>query len=284
MITVSTTVNTFIQRAWKIWTTPFHIQQWNAASDDWHCPHAENDLRDGGRFLFRMAARDGSMEFDFTGQYTRVIENQLIEYTMDDGRKARIEFNDLNGDTEVIESFDPENMHSHEMQRSGWQAILDRFKKYSESLNLHKIRFEYEIHAPVEIVYERMLAPATYQQWTAAFNPGSYYKGTWETGSKILFVGTDEHGNEGGMVSRIQSNIPNECVCIQHLGVLQNGSEITDGPEVDAWAGCMECYYFSKTEKGMLLKVEMDTNQAFEDYFKETWPKALELLKEICED
>lgn len=283
MITVTTTVNAPALKVWKFWTTPFHIMQWNAASDDWHCPHAENDLRDGGRFLFRMAARDGSMEFDFIGRYDRIVENQLIEYTMDDGRKARIEFKEENGNTTVIESFDPENMHSPEMQQAGWQSILDHFKKYAESLNLQKIRFECEIQVSVETVYERMLAPETYKQWTAAFNPGSYYKGSWDTGSKILFVGTDEHGNEGGMVSRIQENIPNECVCIQHLGVLQNGAEITEGPEVEAWAGSIECYYFSKTEMGTLLKVEMDTNQAFEDYFKDTWPKALELLREICE-
>jgi len=283
MITVSTSVNADIQKVWKIWTTPYHITQWNAASEDWHCPHAENELRENGRFLFRMAAKDESFAFDFTGTYTRVEELALIEYTMDDGRKARIEFVDKSGTTEVIESFDPENMHDLEMQKTGWQAILDRFKNYTESLNIRKIHFETNIQAPVEKVYKLMLADQTYRQWTAVFNPGSFYKGSWETGAKMLFVGTDEHGNEGGMVSRIHKIIPNECVCIEHLGMLQNGIELTTGPEIEAWAGAMECYYFSKTESGTLLKVEMDSNGQFESYFNETWPKALEELKRICE-
>ena len=107
---------------------------WAFASDDWEAPHAENDLRPEGRFKTTMAAKDGSTSFDFEGTYTTVDEHSVIEYTMDDGRKASIRFEAQDdGDTTVTESFDPESQNPEEMQRAGWQAILDNFKKYVES-------------------------------------------------------------------------------------------------------------------------------------------------------
>jgi uncharacterized protein YndB with AHSA1/START domain len=283
MITVTTLVRNSPQKVWKYWTEPFHITKWNAASDDWHTPHAENDLRPGGRFTSRMEAKDGSMGFDFTGIYDQVIIHHLIEYTMEDGRKARVEFSDENGHTRIIESFEPESMNSHELQQQGWQAILDNFSKYAESLSLKKIKFEYFINASPEKVYRLMLAPESYKKWTAAFNPGSHFRGSWDEGSSIHFIGTDEQGNEGGMVSRIQKNIPAECVCIEHLGMLLDGKEILEGPEIELWAGVLECYYFLPNGSGTTLKVEMDTIQSYEAYFSETWPKALEILKQLCE-
>ncbi|HEY0898030.1 MAG TPA: SRPBCC family protein [Sphingobacteriaceae bacterium] len=131
-ITVATTINAPVARVWKFWTSPEHIPQWSFASDDWHAPHAENDLRDGGKFKTTMAAKDGSMSFDFEGTYSRVIEYQAIEYTMTDGRKVSISFTG-NGTTHVSESFDPEDTFPLDVQQSGWQAILDNFKKYVES-------------------------------------------------------------------------------------------------------------------------------------------------------
>ena len=132
-ITVQTTVNAPIEKVWKFWTEPGHIIQWNNASDDWHTPRAENDLRVGGKFSARMEAKDGSFGFDFGGDYTNVIEHKIIEYILGDGRKVKIEFSSEGNTTTVVETFDAENTHSAEMQRSGWQAILDNFKKYTET-------------------------------------------------------------------------------------------------------------------------------------------------------
>jgi uncharacterized protein YndB with AHSA1/START domain len=131
-ITIETTVNAPVTKVWECWTRPEHITQWNHASDDWHSPHAENDVRKGGRFLFRMEAKDGSFSFDFTGTYGEVKPNLYLEYTMDDGRKASINFTSNGNQTRVVESFEAEDMNSIEMQRGGWQAILDNFKKYTE--------------------------------------------------------------------------------------------------------------------------------------------------------
>ena len=133
-ITVQTIVNAPINKVWESWGEPKHITKWCAASDDWHAPKAENDLRTGGKFSTTMAAKDGSFSFDFGGTYSNVKTNALIEYTIEDGRSVKIMFEDLGGKTRVTETFDPEGQNPIEMQRSGWQAILDNFKKYTETL------------------------------------------------------------------------------------------------------------------------------------------------------
>lgn len=131
-ITVQAVINAPIEKVWKFWTTPEHITKWNHASDDWHLPKAENDLRAGGKFLYRMEAKDGSFGFDFCGVYDRVTTNEAIEYTIDGGRKVKITFTVENGKTKVVETFEAENQNPIEVQRSGWQSILDNFKKYTE--------------------------------------------------------------------------------------------------------------------------------------------------------
>ena len=133
MITVKTTINASIEKVWSFWTLPEHITKWNFASPDWHTPYAENDLREGGKFKSTMAAKDGSMSFDFEGEYTLVKQNETIEYIMADGRKVEISFNETPNGVEVIERFDPETQNPEEMQRGGWQAILDNFKNYVEN-------------------------------------------------------------------------------------------------------------------------------------------------------
>ncbi|HEU5054836.1 MAG TPA: SRPBCC family protein [Hanamia sp.] len=133
MITVETLVNAPVRKVWATWTNPEDIKKWNSASDDWHTPHATNDLREGGRFSSRMESKDGSMGFDFSGTYQKVNEHELIEYTIDDGRKVKVIFSGDGDFTKVIESFEAESENSEEMQRGGWQSILDNFKKYVES-------------------------------------------------------------------------------------------------------------------------------------------------------
>ncbi len=132
-ITVEVTVKAAVEKVWKLWTSPEHIVKWNTASEDWHTPKAENDLRIGGRFLSRMEAKDGSFGFDFGGVYNDVKTNELIAYTMDDGRKAVLNFIPNGNETKIIVTFDAENQNPIEMQKGGWQAISDNFKKYAEA-------------------------------------------------------------------------------------------------------------------------------------------------------
>lgn len=132
-VTIVTTVSSDIDTVWKTWTEPEHIKNWNNASPEWHTPKAENDLRKGGKFSSRMEAKDGSMGFDFGGTYDEVVPNKQINYTLEDGRKVNIVFEETDNGISITESFEPESQNSVAMQRQGWQAILDNFKKYVES-------------------------------------------------------------------------------------------------------------------------------------------------------
>lgn len=134
VITVEATVHAPVATVWESWTNPAHITKWNNASDDWHTPWAKNDLRVGGSFSSRMEAKDGSFGFEFGGVYDAVTTNELIAYTMADGRKVMVEFSAEGDATKVVERFDAENENPVDMQQMGWQAILDNFKKYTELL------------------------------------------------------------------------------------------------------------------------------------------------------
>jgi len=285
IIKVETKINAPIEKVWEYWTEPSHIIRWNNASDDWHTPRAENDLRVGGGFLSRMESRDGSMGFDFSGKYTKVDKHERIAYAMDDGREVQIYFTSNGEETRVSEFFDAEQTNPIEMQKDGWQSIMDNFKKYVETSGVkEKLRYEISINADAEKVYKAMLEENSYKKWTSAFNPSSRYEGSWEKGSKIAFLGTDADGKTGGMISRIKENIPNEFLSIEHLGIIQNGKEVTTGPEVDEWAGATENYIFNEIRKKTLLAVEIDSTEQFKSYFNETWPKALKILKVMCEE
>ena len=132
-ITVENTVNAPVEKVWKLWNGPEHITQWCTATPEWHTPRAQNDLRVGGTFSSRMEAKDGSMGFDFAGVYDDVRPNEYIEYTMGDGRKVWIKFSGKGNETKIVETFEAESENPVDMQKFGWQAILDSFKKYAES-------------------------------------------------------------------------------------------------------------------------------------------------------
>jgi uncharacterized protein YndB with AHSA1/START domain len=131
-ITVETTVNAPVEKAWAYFTNPEHITQWNFADDSWHCPRATNDLRAGGKFSSRMEAKDSSEGFDFEGTYDEVVPQQRIAYHMSDGRTVTTTFAQEGSGTKIITVFDPESENPLEMQRSGWQAILENYKKHVE--------------------------------------------------------------------------------------------------------------------------------------------------------
>ncbi len=131
-ITISTTISLPIENVWRYWTEPQHIMQWCQASDDWHAPYANNNLIEGGSFTTTMAAKDGSVSFDFGGIYTKIIHHELIEYRLGDGRMVTIVFNTNGNDVIIVETFEPESENPLDMQQAGWQAILDSFKHHSE--------------------------------------------------------------------------------------------------------------------------------------------------------
>lgn len=151
---------------------------------------------------------------------------------------------------------------------------------------MKKLQFKVNINAPVTRIYDFMLGinnKSTYEQWTSMFNPTSSYEGSWDKGSKILFIGVDEKGEKGGMVSRIAENIPNQFVSIQHYGLLSADKEITEGPEVEKWANGFENYTFEENNGTATVTVDLNIIEDFLAYMNQTYPKALDKLKEICE-
>jgi hypothetical protein len=151
---------------------------------------------------------------------------------------------------------------------------------------MKKLQYNVRINAPVNKVYDFMLGInniATYEQWTSLFNPTSTYEGGWNKGDKILFVGIDEKGEKGGMVSEIAENILNQFVSIRHYGLLKGDIEITEGPEVEKWANGFENYTFEENNGTTTVTVDLDTTEDFVEYMNQAYPKALEKLKEICE-
>ena len=151
---------------------------------------------------------------------------------------------------------------------------------------MEKLQFTVSINAAVTKVYDFMLgisSISTYEQWTSLFNPTSTYEGSWDKGNKILFVGVDDQGEKSGMVSKIAENIPNRFVSIQHYGLFKAGKEITDGPEVEKWANGFENYTLEENNGTTTITVDLDTTEDFLDYMNESYPKALDKLKELCE-
>lgn len=132
-IQIESMVSAAPQKVWAYYTGPEHITNWNFATEDWKCPKASNDLRVGGKYNARMEAKDGSFGFDFEGTYVEVIEGKKLTYALEDGRRVTTQFEDLGGKTKVTTIFDAEGSNPIEMQRDGWQAILNNFKKYTES-------------------------------------------------------------------------------------------------------------------------------------------------------
>ena len=138
-ITIQAIINAPVEKVWQLYTAPEHITQWNHASDDWHCPRAENDLKPGGKFNYRMEAKDGSFGFDFYGTYQKIKTSELIDYTLGDGRKVMVTFTEKKNETYIEIKFEAESTHAIEIQRNGWQAILGNFKKYAEGKHHDKI-------------------------------------------------------------------------------------------------------------------------------------------------
>lgn len=131
-IKVQNTIEAPIEIVWEYWTNPEHVKNWNFASNDWHCPRASSDFNVGGEFHYIMAAKDGSVEFDFCGTFTNIIMHQAIQIFLEDGREVNLQFTKEGDATKLIETFEPEEVNSIELQKQGWQAILDNFKSYVE--------------------------------------------------------------------------------------------------------------------------------------------------------
>lgn len=135
LITIEANIEAPIDIVWDLWTMPEHVQHWNFASKDWHCPKATSDFMIGGEFHYIMAAKDGSVDFDFCGTFTKILDRSFIEIFLEDGRALKIQFESEGQHTKIIETFEPEEVNPLDLQKQGWQAILNQFKAYVEGRN-----------------------------------------------------------------------------------------------------------------------------------------------------
>jgi uncharacterized protein YndB with AHSA1/START domain len=283
-ISIEATINASVEKVWQNWTSTNAITKWNSASPEWHTTKAAHDLQPGGKFNYRMEARDGSFGFDFSGIFDVIKPQEYIETTLDDGRKVKTTLTSKEDKTHLSQTFEAEETHSIDQQREGWQNILNSFKNYVETLN-DKVQLHYEItiNAPVQKIYDAMIDKKQYSIWTAPFCPDSYFEGSWEKGSKILFIGTNEKGEKGGMVAHVAENIPHQFISLEYMGLLKGDEEITTGKEAEDWKGGFENYTFTAENGGVLLSVNISGTKELQDFFSATWPLALNKLKEISE-
>jgi uncharacterized protein YndB with AHSA1/START domain len=282
-VTVETSINAPVERVWSLWTDPKHIRQWNQASEDWYTPRAENNLKPGGTFSYRMEARDGSSGFDYSGKYDSIILMKQIKFTLDDGRSVHVAFTRNDDQTVITESFEPDREYSLEMQKVGWQAILNHFKKYVEkSAHIEVLHFEITINANAQQVYNTMTDSDHYRAWTSVFNPASRYEGTWEKDSQMLFIGETD-GKKNSLIGKIQENIPNRFISIEYLGMVTNGEDQFSGPDIDPWIAAQEKYTYHDLDGKTRLEVDVDCVTGFISFFSKTWPEALQKLKSLCE-
>jgi uncharacterized protein YndB with AHSA1/START domain len=148
---------------------------------------------------------------------------------------------------------------------------------------MERMQFKTSIAAEASKVYTLMLAQDTYRQWTSIFSPSSEYEGSWSKGEKIRFIGVNKEGKKEGMVGLIHENVPNKFVSVEYTGMLDGDNEVTQGPLVDGWVGAYENYTFDEENGSTALTVDVDVHDTMQDYFKDSFPKALNKLKEICE-
>jgi predicted 3-demethylubiquinone-9 3-methyltransferase (glyoxalase superfamily)/uncharacterized protein YndB with AHSA1/START domain len=187
---------------WKLWTTPEDIVKWNYASDNWHTPSAVNELRKGGKFSYRMEARDGSSGFDFKGVYDNVILKEKLEYTLADGRKAKITFSQHEGKTVIVENFDAEELNPVELQRNGWQSILDNFKRYAEERSSKSKKSPGTVHQITPCLWFDNQAEEASEFYVSVFKDSKITGKSYYTKE-----GFEIHGQEEGNVMTVEFQI-----------------------------------------------------------------------------
>ncbi|MGB8492491.1 MAG: VOC family protein [Bacteroidales bacterium] len=237
LVSVQIKIDAPVDLVWKLFTTPEDIKKWNNASEDWHTPRALNDLREGGRFNYRMEAINGKEGFDFEGVYTKIIPMERIEYTISDGRKAIVSFLKSNGSTRIIEDFEPENINSVQKQHDGWQSILINFKHYAQE----RAAFS----KPPKVTHQ--IAPCLWFNNNAA-EAVNFYTSVFKN-SKILKK--SYYTNEG---YEIHKHKPGDVLTIDFEINGQSFTALNGGPEF-------------KFSEGVSFQVFCDTQQEIDYYW-----------------
>lgn len=285
LIVISVSIKAPLKTVWNCYTHPIHIIHWNNASEDWHTTFAEANMRQGGKFMSRMEAKDGSFGFDFSGTYTTVKPHTKLAYVLDDKREVEILFEETTKNVLVTVSFEAETTNPVDLQKAGWQAILTNFKAYVEHPSTrYMVHFDVKIEATPEVVFAKMMDKKTYTKWASILQQGSTFTGDWSRSSTMHFVYADEEEQEQGLVAKVRENIPNRFISLEYIGVVENSAVILEGEDVEEWKGMLENYSFKAKENATILSVDIDSTEDFVPFLKSSWPKALAKLKELCEE
>lgn len=262
---VSTDVAADPASVWTRFTVPGHIMQWNFASEEWHCPAAENDLRPGGVYRTRMEARDGSQGFDFEGVYDEVVPESRLAYTLTNGRQVKTEFSDQNGRTRVTTTFEPEDSFPIEVQQAGWQAIIDNFRRYVESEPERMVREQVTIDTPADTVWSIITHPRYARELGQQFDKNAYVRSDWQLGSAVEFVYEPERIAATGTISELK---PLELIRIDF--------------DFDGFA-YYESFHFSSTEGQTILTAEAGPYTHARDEHATVWSNWLQKVRELSE-
>jgi uncharacterized protein YndB with AHSA1/START domain len=267
-------------------------KRWNTAGFGWSTGEVQIDPKVGGRWFAEYKSPDGKDDFVFEGVFTEIIENQKISYKMPkdmgefevDERKAEVLFEEFEkGKTQVTITFDAEDLNSIEMQKQGWQAILDNFKTFLErKINPENARLilDIDINASPQKVWKTLLEKESYNIWAATFSPGSHYQGEIKYDNKVQFLGPDQ----SGLISLVKVCIPEFQVSFEHLGGFKDGKEDPDSPMFLPWKGNRETYTLKSKNEITNLSIYQEMSKTEIEYFEEMWAKALEVIKKIAEE
>jgi uncharacterized protein YndB with AHSA1/START domain len=283
-ISISQNIKASPSQVFESYLNPKDNQRWQNAGGGWSTGFVNIDAQNGGRFEAEFKAADGVNDFVFGGTFDQIIPNQKINYTMDDGRKSEVLFEEISpNQTKVSINFEAENQNSAELQQQGWNQILVNFKTFVERKVNPKNAIlvkNIEIKTSKEKVWETLLDQQSYQKWTAIFCEGSYYEGEMKLNNKIWFLSP----GKSGLSSLVKVLIPGFQVSFEHLGAVKNGVEDFESPEFLGWKGARETYTLTEKNGITNLEIYQDLTKTELEMFDKMWDKSLQKIKELSEN
>ncbi len=274
-ITIQTIVSADKKKVWDYYTEPKHIVNWNFASDNWCCPGAENDLRIGGKYKARMEAKDKSVGFDFEAVYNEIVEGEKFTYTMEDGREVNGSFEDLDGKTKVTIIFDAEKENSEEMQKDGWQSILNQFKSYVEKQQKEIIaKASVNVDASPSQVWEALTNSERVKQYMF----GAEVISTWKEGTPIKWKGEwkGKTFEDKGKILKIESE---QLLKYTHFSPLTGKEDKTENYHTVTIRLNAE-----DNQTNITLTQEGNGTEQEKEHSEKNWQMMLENLKKIVEN
>ena len=279
IISISVTIKSDIHTVWKSFTETKHIVNWYFASPDWHAPTAEHDFNNGGKFSIRMEAWDESFGFDYTGTYDKIVDFKEVVYTLDDGRKVDTSFMQTGDEIVVSQDFQADEGIDVEMQRMGWQGILNQLKKYVESKTV-VFEVEADINASADTVWDCLTKNEIYKKWSKAFSPNSEFKGDWDKGKHIDYIDI----GKGGTRALVEGVELNKFIQQRHIATITAENEIdTKSDSAKHWIGTIENYTLKDIGGAIRFTVHIECHEQFREFIESSWNTAILDFKRVCE-